>query len=286
MKRGVKMRIVYVDILFFLNLVVDYFLLVLTAKLGGVWQKRRWLALGAAEGAILAVLLYFPTFPVFLKVILQAGVCFCVTMTAFCTAKTGRTWRLFGLFLLLTFVSAGVVFAVSLIGGQSVDVRNGSFYLDIPLPVMAVSFALVYLVSGHVLGKGRAETGRKTYEMRAEHHGRTVQVRLLYDSGNLLRDPITGKRVIVVNQNVCKTLLSMNTEHVLETAEDFLQILQKENETASWLVTAKTAGKTCLLPVFSPDTLWIDGKQTEEYLLGIALNPMDLGGDCSGLIGV
>ena len=51
------MRVVYVDTLFFLNLAVDYLLLLLTARLSGVYRSRRRLALGAAVGALRAVAL-------------------------------------------------------------------------------------------------------------------------------------------------------------------------------------------------------------------------------------
>ena len=48
------MRVVYVDTLFLLNLLVDYFLLRLTASVGGVYPKFSRMFLGAMVGAILA----------------------------------------------------------------------------------------------------------------------------------------------------------------------------------------------------------------------------------------
>ena len=54
------MRVVYVDELFAVNLLLDYLLLVLTARLSGVFAPRLRLLLAAALGALLAVLLYFP----------------------------------------------------------------------------------------------------------------------------------------------------------------------------------------------------------------------------------
>ena len=49
------MRVVYLDTLFFLNLLVDYLLLLLTARLAGVYRNRKWLAFGAAVGAVFAM---------------------------------------------------------------------------------------------------------------------------------------------------------------------------------------------------------------------------------------
>lgn len=75
------MRVVYVDTLFFLNLAVDYFLLVLTAKVAGVYIKRSRLLASALVGALLAVLLYFPPLPKTLALLLRLAVC-CVTALA------------------------------------------------------------------------------------------------------------------------------------------------------------------------------------------------------------
>ena len=69
------MRVVYVDTLFFLNLLVDYLLLLLTARLAGVYRNRKWLAFGAAVGAVFAVLLYFPPIPVLPGLLLRGAVC-------------------------------------------------------------------------------------------------------------------------------------------------------------------------------------------------------------------
>ena len=53
------MRIVYVDVLFLVNFVMDHVLLALTAELRGSGAAGRRMALGAAAGAVLAVFLFF-----------------------------------------------------------------------------------------------------------------------------------------------------------------------------------------------------------------------------------
>ena len=49
------MTVVYIDSLFLLNLIVDYLLLLATAKLAGEGICRPRLALGAAVGALYAL---------------------------------------------------------------------------------------------------------------------------------------------------------------------------------------------------------------------------------------
>lgn len=54
------MTVVYIDSLFLLNLIVDYLLLLATAKLAGEVICRPRLALGAAVGALYASAVFFP----------------------------------------------------------------------------------------------------------------------------------------------------------------------------------------------------------------------------------
>ena len=54
------MTVVYIDSLFLLNFIVDYLLLLATAKLAGEVICRPRLALGAAVGALYASAVFFP----------------------------------------------------------------------------------------------------------------------------------------------------------------------------------------------------------------------------------
>ena len=38
--------------------------------------------------------------------------------------------------------------------------------------------------------------------------------------------------------------------------------------------------------VFRPDKLFLDGKPTSEYVIGLSTGQMEIGGDCHAVIGV
>jgi len=54
--------ILYADILFFFNAVVDYLLLLLSARAAGAPLRRKRFALGAALGGLYAVMIFAPGF--------------------------------------------------------------------------------------------------------------------------------------------------------------------------------------------------------------------------------
>ena len=138
------MRVIYIDSLFLLNLAVDYFLLLLTATVSGIYQRRSRLVLGAFVGGALAVLgIFLPEGTVW-SLLFRSISCLLVVLTAFGKRKTTHLLRLCGTFLLLTTVLAGVLFALS-----PAMVENGVIYADFSLPLMIFAFCVIYFVTGY-----------------------------------------------------------------------------------------------------------------------------------------
>ncbi len=283
------MRVVYLDTLFFLNFLTDYLLLLLTARVGGRYPKRSRLAAGAAVGAVFAVLLYFPPAPVAVGWLLRGVTCAGVVLTAF-SGEAKSSWpRLCGIFLLLTVGLAGIVLGILLLGGAGVSLQNGVPYINISWTVLLASFIAIYGLSGWVLGKGRGSTARRTHEIQAQLGGKTTGFRVLEDSGNLLRDPISGRKVIVVQASVLEPMFGGELGPLLQKEGDLelqLSQLRQRCGAAFWLIPARTVAQNCMLLAFHPEKLLVDGAASEEYLLGVTAQQLEIGGDCRGLIGV
>lgn len=283
------MRVVYVDTLFFLNLSVDYLLLLLTARITGVFPKRKHLLIGGMIGAALSVLLYFPPLSAPSALLLRGGTLVATVLPAFIDTPT-RFWpRLAGTFLLLTAVLAGVLMAVS--RNSVLQLNNGTVYAEISGVVMLVSFTIVFALSGLVLGKGRVTPGRSWRDVRVEGKACQVAFRALTDSGNLLRDPVSGRRVIVAESRVLAPLLEKTPEALSQLLksqppEDVLKALRQCCGTAFWLLPVRTVTENGLMIVFRPEKLFVDGRERTDCLLGITDGTIDAGGDCHGLMGV
>lgn len=284
------MRVVYIDTLFFLNLAVDYLLLLLTARLVGVYRSRGWLAFGAAVGALLAVVLYFPLIPVLPGLLLRGGACLLTVLAAFGKQPRRRFVHVCGTFVLLTMLLAGAVFAITL-GKAGEILQNGVLYLDISGAAMLIAFTAMYLLSGLVMGKGKAQTGQSRKDILVEMASRRVRFRALCDSGNLLRDPISGRRVMLVQSPVAAQLFDGPGAALLQNLQDqspeeLLPQLRRCCKTAFWLLPVHTVNRESMLIVFRPEKIWIEDKVTDEYLLGLSPSTLEISGDCQALIGV
>ena len=276
---------IYVDTLFLLNFTVDYFLLFLTAKSAGLYPRRLRLLAGALMGAVFSVLLYFPPLNGIWSILCRIGSGCAVVLVAFGTMSGARLARLCGSFLLMTLLLAGVVFLLSQMAG-GLSVQNGVFYADLSAAVMLPAFLLSYFLAGLVLGRGRAAVSRAFHEVEATLGKNTIRFRALEDSGNLLRDPISGCRVIVTDPAVLSLLLGAEALPLLqEKPLPRLDQLREVCGTPFWFLPAETAAGRGMLPVFRAEELYIDGRRPREYLLGLSLQPVDAGGDCRALMG-
>ncbi len=285
------MQVVYLDTLFFLNLFADYYLLVLTARLCGVFRKRRFLFLGAAVGALAAVLLYFPKMPPAVSLLAQTGVCAAVVFAAFGVRNAGELLRLCGCFTLLSFFSAGAVLACSQWCGDRVWVRNGTVYCSLNATVTAAAFCIVYLFSVILFRKGRMRRERTVRKVAIRQNGRECTFQALYDSGNLLRDPLDGRPVLLISTEPAEQLFSeeqMGQIGLFYQKEDacVLSALRESSGIPFRLIPMHTAGGDRVILAFSPQMLEIDGNRRDDLLVGISPHPIAPDGDCKGLIGV
>ena len=283
------MRVVYVDTLFFLNLSIDYLLLLLTARIAGVYVRRRRLLAGAVVGAVLSVLLYFPPLPWGVALLVRGGTLAATVLSVFGNTAV-HTWpRLMGTFLLLTTVLAGVLLALFRENGQ-IQLRNGTIYAEISGIVMLISFTVVFVLYGIVLGKGRVTPTRHWREVRAENHSRSTAFRALTDSGNLLRDPVSGRQVIVAESTVVAPLLGLEAQVLCRLLRDLppeqvLKRLRQDCGMAFWLLPVRTITNNSLMVVFRPQKMYVDNEPREDCLLGMTDGTIDAGGDCHGLMG-
>lgn len=285
------MQVVYLDTLFFLNLFADYYLLMLTARLCGVFRKRRYVFLGAAVGAVIAILLYFPKMPPAVSIPVQCAACAAVTTAAFGIRKRRELLRLCTCFAGLSFLAAGVVFACSLWRGSGVSVRNGTIYFDVNAAVTLLGFGVTYLLSMVLVSRGRLRAGRSVKTAVVKQGGKSCSFRALCDSGNLLRDPADGRAVLLVSSDLADSLFSEACGELIaafyRTQEgETLADLRRKSGVAFRLVPMRTAAGSCLILAFLPEKLFLDGKETGDYLIGIAPERISPDGDCKGLIGV
>ncbi len=201
--------VVYLDVLFGVNVLMDYATLLAASRLGGVRVKRRRLLLAAAVGGLYAVASIYSAWTAFFPIRILAGIGLC----AIAFAKQTAFARLCGLYLLVSAAFAGLAAGLGMATGRQLLIGAG-YYAAIPLRVLLLAGAVGYMVSGVWL-RGDALHGvlrREVETLTICFDGKEQVVRVLQDTGNGLAEPITGKPVVVLGRAVVQKLLGTEVQ--------------------------------------------------------------------------
>lgn len=189
------------------HLCSDYLLLLGTDKLCGSSIRYERLLLSAIIGSLIASLELFPISALNLVVELSM-----VSYISF--GKPNRNWGIFGL-LRLALIGAGQGSAVSMI-----------LSTILVLILMILSFSS-YSDVVDITVKGDCE----------------VELRALRDTGNTLRDPVSGERVLVVNSDVSGKLIGLNRKQL----ENPLQTISEQRVSGLRIIPYHAIGKNGFL---------------------------------------
>ena len=204
------MTVVYLDRVVLLNLAVDYLLLLATARLAGLPLRRRRLGLCAALGAAYAAAVFLPGCRE-----LAHPLCRLAAGTAMCRLawrRERRPWRLTALFFLLSGALAGLLLAM------------GS----------AIGFGLLLHL---VFRQGARHEGGELMDVTVSLQGRRQRLRALHDTGNTLRDPVSGQPVLVLEQDALRELWPPEAARIVEMRlppEEKMARLHRLDGTCRW----------------------------------------------------
>ncbi len=181
---------VYLDIVMLLNFLVDFLLLLASNRLVGVPSRTARCALAAGLGAVYAGACMLPGLR-FLGNILWRIV-FLLLMGAVAFGVNKSAMRRCVLFVLLSMAMGGIVMGLG----------NGSF----GNLILGALLVCIMCVVGF-----RYKPGSRAYvPVELSYQGRHTKLLALQDTGNTLKDPVTGQSVLIVSADVAKILLGLS----------------------------------------------------------------------------
>ena len=262
------MRIVYIDSLLFFELVSDCTLLWAAGKLCAA-RRRRLRLLGAgclgAAYALLAVL-WPPAASLPGKAAALAG----MLLVAYGGEK--GLWRLSLAFLAMCAVYAGAASAVVWTAGRA-SLRALVFALGMSLGVCALPFRFSGVKGGRV-------------PVRLVCGERSVELLALRDTGNRLREPVSGDPALIAEEAVLLPLLEPETRRRLErsaglSAPERLSLLGPGFR----LLPYRTLDGGGLLLAFRPEKVYADGELCPGLWAALSPAPLGTGEGCTALLG-
>lgn len=202
-------RAVYADELIFINLIVNYFLILAAAFVSGTDFKRKRVFLGAVVGGISSLIIFIPAAHIALSVITKLILSAVIVMCSFSNKSVSQFIRRYSAFFLVNFIFAGVMLAVWFtFKPDGMVYNNGTLYFDINAVMLVALTVLCYLVVTAV-SKIFWRKAPKAHCGKAEITvgGEKIKTNALLDTGNGLFDAFTGKPVVIAQYAAVKELL-------------------------------------------------------------------------------
>lgn len=211
------MQTVYVDILIFTNFLIDYFLLILTASLSKLHKKRWRLIISAAVASLSSLLIFAPELSAIAEIGINLAVSAIIVLIAFGFKNRIRFFKNTVIFYAANVILAGgTLLFWSLFKVKGAVVRNGAVFYRVSPTTLVLTTAGVYIVTLIV-----SKIIKRRQHLNSECNiiltlsGKSVALSGLVDSGNLLRDMLTGNPVIVCHFDKVKDLFDPKMQNIL-----------------------------------------------------------------------
>lgn len=187
------------DLVLILNFLVDYLLLLGTNRLAGFAPGWGRAAMGAGIGSMYAAACLIPGFSFLGNVLWRV-----VSLGAMAVISFGinrSTLQRTAMFLLLSFA----------MGGLAAGVNGNRFFMPVVCAVILWALCRVSFRDG---------VSRSEYvSVELSEGDRTVSVTALRDTGNTLKDPLTGEQILVAGAEIGTKLLGLSQDQLRHPVE-------------------------------------------------------------------
>lgn len=222
--------IVYVDLIFFMNFVIDAALLIATARMRKIKMKGWRIAAGAGIGAMYVILMLFPDMSFLFTMLFKFIFSVLMLLASFGFVQLQVFMRHLGVFYLVNFVAAGGIIGIHYFRMSSSDVMNeiwfthsGGFTFGLKVSLGFIFITLLGILWFYARMTQNARQQDQTAVWIAPV---TILVDAfefsclgLIDTGNRLYDPLTQMPVIVVEAEAWKSYLPEKWIKRIQNAE-------------------------------------------------------------------
>ncbi len=257
---------VYVDVLFLLNLIVDYIIISSTAFISNKKANTFRFFCASSIGAFYSVIIFFPSLKILDIIVLKIFISNIIVLIAFKWKNITSHLKVFVTYYIINFIYGGGMFAFYRFTnlGSKMNYSNGEYYINLPLwaiIMLAIIFYFLIKVFGRILNGTNQTSIIK--EIEVNQNGKTVCTNALIDTGNNLYDPISQKPVILVEKDVIKKIINVNLEN------DYDSIIKNNMRIIPFY---DATGNSNIIYAFKPSYVYdkTSKKEIKNVLVGIS----------------
>lgn len=290
---------IYIDVVLVENLIMNYIILLATGVILKIKIKHFRIIMSSLIGAIYTILAYVITIPIYSNFFLKFLLSIIIIYVAYNPPNVKKMWKFLIVFYLTSFVFGGAAFAlIYIVKPQDILMKNGLFLGTYPLKsvVLAGIIGFIIIITAFKIVRNRI-TKRDIYKkIKIEINGKHINLNAMLDTGNMLKDPITGSPVIVVEKSILYEILPIelldNIENILDGNLEKISeyIKDKYIKRLKFIPFSSLGRQNGMLVGMKPDFVEIMDEQTsstrQDIIIGIYEKSLTKDGRYRALMGI
>ncbi|WP_199619029.1 sigma-E processing peptidase SpoIIGA [Paenibacillus alkalitolerans] len=286
--------VVYVDIVFLTNFVLDFGLLLATAHVRKIKPNLWRVGFASLIGASYVIMMFIPALSFFYTFVVKCLFSAAMIMTAFGYKTLGRFGGTLAAFYGVNFAAAGTILGIHYVTRSPNDIVNGIVFSQTGGAMHTLGISMWFVLFMAVLGilwfrfvhsgaKRRETKAQFLTEVEVTIDETTIRCQGLIDTGNHLYDPLTRTPVMVMEASLWGRFVPEEWLEAIRSGEADAIILrldeEGERETFPWRDRIRLVpyrginGRSRFMLALKPDTVTIirSGTRTEvdKVLIGL-----------------
>ena len=255
------MQVVYLDVLFIINFCMDFIALYISGYFLHIKRSKKLIAVSSLLGGAYAVLSVIfdgnAVFNYFIGIAVSFLLCY-ITYSKEITKL--RYLRLCAVFYFVSILLGGAITAFynllnTFFASVHIESQSKNEHKTLLFVLMSFFCAGLIMVFSHIFTK---EVSSLSCKLTVSINGKTKTVHALIDSGNFLTDPISGKKVVIVNYESISSILPPALINFVTNQFNGFQDLKLSDAKRIKIIPAKAITGEKLLTGYIPDFLKIE----------------------------
>ena len=202
---------IYLDIVILENICMNFIILFATGIINKTKIKYGRIFFASLIGGIYAVVAYMNILEIYSNICVKFILSICMVYISFKSEKIKNLLKQLLIFYLTSFTFGGISFALLyFISPQDILMKNGVYIGAYPIKVVLISAIIGFaiLVVAFKVIKGKISKSNMYCNIKINLFEKSQIVKAVIDTGNFLKDPITGVPVIVVEKEAVNELVN------------------------------------------------------------------------------
>ena len=289
---------IYIDVIIVENLIMNYIILYATGTISKVKISYLRIFCSSLIGAIYAITEYTFKLNIYSNIIIKTILSVIIIYVAFNPQNIKKMCKQLIIFYVTTFTFGGIAtYLIYVLKPQNIIIKNGMYVGTYVLKVIFIGAIIGTIILFIAFKQVKNKITKKDMicKIKIKINGKEKTLDEMVDTGNMLKEPITGTPVAVVERTSLYDLLPKeilnNTESIL--GGDFKNIpedIKREYIPKLKIIPFASLGKqNGMLVGIKPEKIEIINEQTEENknaIIGIYNKSLTKKGEYNALIGI